>query len=198
MIASRQLRGGRKHAAAALCVLLVGCTASARPPVSGTAHVVTGAFLADGSCRVLVDGVPLFTPGDSARSGRVAAAAVNLAPPGYELDEIACAPAVALATLPPDRAGDRALIVTIHVAHGAAARAGRYVVRGALASDGDTTGIATRAAAAVFGAPLPDSADAAGGVRYLEARDGSVTLTRLDSAHVVGTFTMRARTAWSP
>lgn len=178
-------------------MILAGCTASARPPASGAAHAVTGAFLPDGSCRVLVDGVPLFTPGDSARSGHVGAAAVNLAPPGYELDELACAPAGMLATLPPDRAGDRALIVTIHVAHGATARAGRYVVR-ALGSDGDTTGIATRAAAAVFGAPLPDSADAAGGVRYLEARDGSVTLTRLDSAHVVGTLTMRARTAWSP
>lgn len=185
-------------AAAVLFVLAAGCTASARPPASGAPHVVTGAFLDDGSCRVAVDGVSLFAPADSARSGHVGAAAVNLAPPGYELDEIACAPAGTLATLPPDRAGDRALLVTVYAAHGALARTGRYVVRGALAGDGDTTGIATRAAAAIFGAPMADSAGATGGVRYLEAREGTVTLTRLDGVHVVGTFSLRAAPAWTP
>lgn len=188
--------------AVALLVLAAGClaacTASARPPARRTAHAVTGAFLDDGSCRVLVDGVALFTPADSARSAHVAAAAVNLAPAGYELDELACAPATGLATLPPDRAGERALLVTIYVAQGTAARTGRYTVRGALASDGDTTGISTRAAAAVFGAPDPDAAAQPGGVRYLEARDGIVAVTHIDSGRVVGTFALRALPAWSP
>lgn len=198
MIVARHPRSRLVGSAAALLVLAAGCTASARPPATRSAHAVTGAFLDDGSCRVLVDGVALFTPGDSARSAHVAGAAVNLAPTGYELDELACAPANALSTLPPDRAGERALLVTIYVAPGTAVREKRYVVRGALASDGDTVGIATRAAAAVFGAPGPDSTGPAGGVRYLEARDGIVAITRLDSEHVVGTFALRALPAWSP
>lgn len=176
----------------------LGCTASPRPPAARTAQAVAGSFLDDGSCQVFVDGVALFAPGDSARSAHVADAAVNLAPAGYELDELACAPASTLATLPPDRAGERALLVTMYVAQGATARTGRYVVRGALASDGNTTGVSARAAAAVFGAPAPDSTGPAGGVRYLEARDGIVVITRLDAQHVVGTFALRALPAWSP
>lgn len=183
-------------------VLAAGCTASARPPATRTTHVVSGAFLDDGSCRVLVDGAALFTPADTPRTTHVPAAAVNLAPPGYELDEIGCvASGTAVSDtpqLPPDHAGERALLVTVYAPEGSVARAGRYVVRGALAGDADTVGIATRVAAAVFGARLPDAGEGGPGIRYLEAREGTLTFTRLESGHVAGTFTLRAATAWTP
>lgn len=202
MLTSRHLRGRRLGSVAALVLLAAGCTVSARPPVTGTTHAVTGAFLDDGSCRVLVDGVALFTPADTPRTAHIPAAAVNLAPPGYELDEIACAANEAGAgdalQLPPDRGDERALLVTVYAPQGGAARPGRYTVRGALAGDADTTGIATRAGAAVFGAHLPDVGPGASGIRYLEAREGTVALTRLDSDRVVGTFTLRAAIAVTP
>lgn len=205
MTASLLFAPGRRRAAlvlASVVAVAVGCTRPARDAGDAASLVaVTGAFLADGSCRALVDAAPLFMSSDGQRTTYDPGPIADIAPAGYTLRQLTCAPAGADATLPPDHAGERIVLVTVYAREGAPLRRGRYAIRAGLAAD-DTAGVATRAGVAIFGARTTASAGATGaGVRYLEGREGTLTITSVnpsaDGDRVVGTFSMQAGAAWS-
>jgi len=210
------------HSAPALALLLsyamttAGCAA---PPRDDTASGVTisGEFLADGSCRVLVNGAALFAATDNPRTTYDAGAVADLAPAGYALHQLTCAPsdagsahgsnASATNDVTNDVTNERMLIVALYAREGAPLRDGSYAVREALATPDDTANVAARAGVAVCGAP-PGSHDATGsanahhaGVRYFEGRAGTLTISSVsrdaDGVHVIGTFSARASPAWS-
>jgi len=210
------------HSAPGLALLLIhamttaGCAA---PPRDDTASGVTisGEFLADGSCRVLVNGAALFAATDNPRTTYDAGAVADLAPAGYALHQLTCAPsdagsahgsnASATNDVTNDVTNERMLIVALYAREGAPLRDGSYAVREALATPDDTTNVAARAGVAVFGAP-PGSHDATGsanahhaGVRYLEGRAGTLTISSVsrdaDGERVIGAFSARASPAWS-
>lgn len=184
----------RLHASILLCTIAFGAfgacgsstaTASAREPTVQ----VTGAFLADGSCTVSTDGVPLFAPEARARTTYVRGRALNMAPAGFEVHEIWCAPASAGEPLLPDRPDERAFFINVYAPTGKLAPVQRYViVRGMPTSGGSATAI--RANLSLFGHDsAAQGASSNGiGVTYLTGAVGDVTLTHVDSALVVGTF----------
>lgn len=180
----------------------LGCRASSAdsrgPGAQGASSLASahGELLADGSCRVTVDGAPLFTPGDVPRTTYDSGAVADIAPAGYGLHQLACAPGGVDPASPPERGDERMLLVTLYVRDGASLHLGRYVVRAGLADGSDTTGADSRAGIAIFGSRATRGASRAG-VRYLEAREGTLEITSVEGAHVVGRFDVRAGTAWS-
>lgn len=192
-------RAGRV-AALALTFLFASCTRAARDADHTPALVaVTGAFLADGSCQATVDGAALFAAIDRQHTTYDAGAVADVAPAGYAMHQLACAPADAEPGAP-DSGGERLVLITLYTREGSSLRAGRYTVRAGLATADDTAGAATRAAVAVFGVAIESGAPGGGsrdGVRYLEGREGELTITSADSARVVATFSVRAGAAWS-
>lgn len=190
MTASRlsPLRIGALGAGVAIVIAIAAC---ARGDRAATPLVtVTGDFLADGSCRALVSGAALFTPGDRPHTTYDAGPVADIAPAGYTIRQLACAPAGARG-----HAGEPTVLVTLYARAGAPLHAGRYDIRAALATSADSVGPAARAGVAVFGAPSMSSSGA--GVRYLEGRSGTLTITSADADRVVGAFSMRAAEAWS-
>lgn len=185
-------------------LVAIGCThATSDAHDPAPLVTVTGDFLADGSCHATANGVALFASGDRQRTSLDAGAVADIAPAGFTMHQLACAPADAEPGTP-DRAGDRAVLITLYARTGEALRAGRYAVRAGLADGDDAAGVATRAGVAIFGAPVASAAGGAGGagVRYLEGREGTLDITSVDStsadgAHVVGRFNVRAQPAWS-
>ena len=215
MTASRFSPG---HGATALALLLIfgmsaaGCAAPRRDDTA-SGVTVSGEFLADGSCRVLVNGATLFAATDHPRTTYDAGPVADLAPAGYALHQLTCAPSDAGsahgsdARATNDGTDERMLIVALYAREGAPLHVGRYSVREALAAPDDTANVAMRAGVAVFGAP-PGSHDAAvtggaqhAGVRYLEGRAGTLTISSVsrdaDGERVIGTFSARASPAWS-
>jgi len=189
-----------------------GCAAPRRDDTTRDV-TISGEFLADGSCRVLVNGAALFAATDHPRTTYDAGAAADLAPAGYALHQLTCAPSDAGSARGSDgrttNAGtdERMLIVALYAHEGAPLHVGRYSVREALAAPDDTANVAARAGVAVFGAP-PGSHDAMdngnahrAGVRYLEGRAGTLTISSVsrdaDGERVIGTFSARASPAWS-
>lgn len=206
------------HCAPALALLLIyamttaGCAAPRRDDTASDV-TISGEFLADGSCRVLVNGAALFAATDHPRTTYDAGAVADLAPAGYALHQLTCAPSDAGSAhgssgrATNDVTDERMLIVALYAREGAPLHDGRYAVREALAAPDDTANVAARAGVAVFGAP-PGSHDATvnggahhAGVRYLEGRTGTLTISSVsrdaDGQHVIGTFSARARPAWS-
>lgn len=175
----------------------VGCAPPVRGAAADAAPVsITGDFLADGTCRAFVNAAPLFAASDSQRSTYDPGPVADIAPAGYTLRQLTCAPAGIDPALPPDRADERMVLVTLYAREGTPLRAGRYTIQAGIATADDTAGAAARAGVAVFGVPGPRGATGAG-VRYLEGRDGVLTITGADGGRVVGTFSMRAVAAWS-
>lgn len=197
--------GPRRIAALVLALtvivtIAVGCRRSAGDAAGDAAPVrVTGDFLVDGTCHALVEGAPLFAAGDGQRSGYDPGPVADIAPAGYTLRQLTCAPVGVDPALPPDRADERMVLVTLYARAGAPLRVGRFAIRAGLATTGDAAGAAARAGVAVFGALRPGGASGARrvGVRYLEGREGVLTITSADGGRVVGTFSMRAGAAWS-
>jgi len=206
------------HCATALALLLIyamttaGCAAPRRDDTAPDV-TISGEFLADGSCRVLVNGAALFAATDHPRTTYDAGAVADLAPAGYALHQLTCTPSDADsargsdASATNDGTDERMLIVALYAREGAPLHVGRYSVREALAAPDDTANVAARAGIAVFGAP-PGSHDATGsgnahhaGVRYLEGRAGTLTISSVsrdaDGQHVIGTFSAQASPAWS-
>lgn len=189
----------------ALVVAAAGCTPArdhgADRGDRGVAALVdvSGDFAADGSCRAVVNGTALFAPRDRPRSAYDPGPVADIAPAGYTLRQITCTRAGSDPSLPPERAGERMVLVTLYARDGAPVRAGRYDIRSGVATADDSAGVSTRAGVAVFGAPSIVSARDASraGVRYLEGRSGTLTLVSAAAGGVVGTFTMRAGEAWS-
>ena len=158
---------------------------------------VRGEFLADGSCRATVGGASLFTERDAPRSTLDGGAAADIAPPGYVLHQIECAVTGDDRT-PGARPDAPSVLVTVYAREGVPIGAGRYTVRAASASAAGTAAAATRAGVAVFGVPGSRDGDAGGaGVRYLEGREGTLEITAVDGARIVGRFDVRAGAAWS-
>ena len=210
------------HSATALALLLIyamttpGCAAP-RHDDSASGVTISGEFLADGSCRVLVNGAALFAATDHPRTTYDAGTVADLAPAGYALHQLTCAPpdagsahgsnARATNDVTNDATNERMLIVALYAHEGAPLHVGRYSVREALAMPDDTTNVAARAGVAVFGA-RPGSHDATvsggahhAGVRYLEGRAGTLTISSVsrdaDGERLIGTFSARASPAWS-
>lgn len=210
------------HSAPALALLLIyamttaGCAAPRRDDTA-SGVTISGEFLTDGSCRVLVNGAALFAATDHPRTTYDAGAVADLAPAGYALHQLTCAPsdagsahgsnASATNDATNDVTNERMLIVALYAREGAPLHDGSYAVREALATPDDTANVAARAGIAVFGAP-PGSHDATGrgnahhaGVRYLEGRAGTLTISSVsrdpDGERVIGTFSARASPAWS-
>lgn len=210
------------QAATALAPALVfsmitwGCAAPHHDDDAASLAAVSGEFLADGSCRVMVNGAALFAATDRPRATYDAGPVADLAPTGYALHQLTCAPADADAHADAHAdthadmargADERMLIVTLYAPEGAPLRVGRYTIREALATTDDTANVAARAGVAVFGAPA-GARGASGereahraGVRYLEGRAGTLTISGVgraaDGEHVIGSFTARASPAWS-
>lgn len=196
-------------ALASLITVVIGCTHArdnGRADHATSLVAVTGDFRADGSCTAVVAGAMLFAPGDAQRTSYDAGPVADLAPAGYTLRQLMCAPANADPALPPDHAGERndnrMVLVTLYAREDAPIRAGRYTIRAGLATPDDTVDVATRAGVAVFGAiDAAPGASSGAGVRYLEGREGTLTITTVgpgaDSGRVVASFSMRAGTAWS-
>lgn len=206
------------HSATALALLLIygmttaGCAAPRRDDTA-SGVTISGEFLADGSCRVLVNGAALFAATDHPRTTHDAGAVADLAPAGYALHQLTCVPSDAGSARGPDASAtndmtnERMLIVALYAREGAPLHVGSYSVREALATPDDTANVAARAGVAVFGVP-PGSHEATesgnahhAGVRYLEGRGGTLTIASVsrdaDGQHVIGTFSVRASPAWS-
>jgi hypothetical protein len=181
--------------ALASTIHVVSCAPAARDGGSVAVEPVMGTFAADGSCQATVRGVALFAATDRQHATYDAGGGAGIAPAGFTLHQLACAPADA-APGAPDRSGDRLVLVALYVPTGSSLRPGRFVVRAGIGGDGDTTGIASRAGIAIFGARDGGSASRAG-VRYLEAREGVLDVTAVDGARVVARFDVRAGEAWS-
>ncbi len=206
------------HGAAARALLLIvgmtaaGCAASRRDDTT-SGVTISGEFLADGSCRVLVNGAALFAAADHPRTTYDAGAVADLAPTGYALHQLTCAPSDAASARGSDAhatndvTDERMMIVALYAHEGGALRVGRYSVREALATTDDTTNMAARAGVAVFGtppgshSPTENGTPHHAGVRYLEGRAGTLTISSVsrgaDGEHVIGTFSARASPAWS-
>lgn len=196
---------------ASLAIILVSALAcsSRDVPAASAAGVnartvqITGELLANGSCRVRANGAEVFAPGDSARTVVIAGRAANMAPPGHDLYELWCAPADVAEPMVPDSPSDRALVILLYPRAGAAPLPGHYLIARDIPSSG---GSATEARA---GLSLFDPAHASthastaeqrrerAGIAYLAGDSGTVTLSRVDSTRVVGTFTVRATQAWT-
>jgi len=185
----------------------LGCSASSADSRGADAQGASsiaraqGEFFENGSCQVTIDGAPLFSASDSARATYDTGAVADIAPAGYALHQLACAPAGADPALTPERADERMTLVLVYVRTGASLRPGRYVVHAGMAEGGDTVDVGSRAGVAIFGSRALGGAATGGasraGVRYLEARDGTLEITRVEGAHVGGRFDVRARAAWS-
>lgn len=164
---------------------------------AGALATVHGDFLADGTCRATVNGAALFAAADAPHSSQEEGAVADIAPAGYELRQIACAAADA-APSQPERTDERMVLVTLYVRAGSSLHAGRYVVHAGVADAGDTTGVASRAGIAIFGARASSDGEARhAGVHYLEGRDGTLQITSVDSSRIVGRFDVHAGAAWS-
>lgn len=211
MTASRFSRSRVSSALTAALVVGTSIAACAAPRRDASAPLATvsGELLADGSCRVTVNGAALFTPADRPRASYDAGPVADIAPAGYALHQLTCASADSDSTRSSDThaTDERMVMVTLYGREGAPLRIGRYTIREALETASDTTDVAARAGLAIFGAPV-GSRDTSGaadehhaGVRYLEARGGTLSITSVtrgaDGDRVVGTFTARASPAWS-
>ncbi len=151
---------------------------------TGAAVRIDGEFLADGSCRVTADGVPLFSEGEKPRTTYLRGRALNMAPSGYEVHEIWCAPMTAGEPMLPAHPNDRAFFINVYPPTGKLAAAQHYVVvRGVPRSSGSAT--ALRANISLFG---HDTTAQGPGTTYLTGAAGDVVLTQVESARVVGTF----------
>lgn len=170
-------------------ILLASACACSTPHVVAQEPTVqiTGEFLADGSCRVTVNGTPLFSESEKPRTIYLRGRALNMAPAGYDLHEIWCAPITAGEPMLPDQPNERAFFVNVYAPTGKLAPAQHYlIIHGLPRSSGSATAI--RANVSLFGhsttAPTAESL----GTSYLAGTAGDVTLTQVDSTRVVGTF----------
>ncbi|MGI8509076.1 MAG: hypothetical protein ACR2MQ_07100 [Gemmatimonadaceae bacterium] len=180
--ASGSLCGAITIAAFAACGSSVPHVVRQAPTVQ-----ITGEFLADGSCRVTVDGTPLFSESEKPRTSYVRGRALNMAPAGFDLHEIWCAPITAGEPMLPDQPNERAFFINVYAPTGKLAPAQHYVIiRGLPRSSGSATAI--RANLSLFGHSSTARTPTSLGTSYLTGTAGDVTLTQVDSTHVVGTF----------
>ncbi|MGI8546200.1 MAG: hypothetical protein ACR2M1_02525 [Gemmatimonadaceae bacterium] len=185
----------RSCASAPICIttavlILLACGSSVPHAVPQEVTVqIQGEFLADGSCRVTADGVPLFPESDRPRTIYLRGRALNMAPSGYDMHEIWCAPVTASEPMLPDKPKERAFFINVYPPTGKLAVAQHYiVVRGIPRSSGSAT--ALRANISLFGHDTTTNGGASQGpgTTYLTGAGGDVTLTQVDSVRVVGTF----------
>lgn len=151
-------------------------------------HIV-GEFLVDGSCQVTVDGTPLYSESEKPRTIYLRARALNMAPAGFDMHEIWCAPITAGEPMLPDRPDQRAFFINVYAPSGKLAIAQHYLVmHGLPKSSGSATAI--RANVSLFGHNPTARRVAADhlGTTYLAGTAGDVILTRVDSTGVIGTF----------
>ncbi len=154
-----------------------------------TAEVsVTAEFRADGSCTVSVDGAQLYGVGDGARTIFLHARAVNIAPAGYELHELWCAPPSDGEPELPDTPGGRAFFVSLYAHPSAIPAAGSYTIARSIPEAGEA---ATHANVVVYD-PAHVPASTQPSRYYLTGISGTVTLASTDSSHAVGRVNTRA------
>lgn len=166
-------------------------TRSRRPP----AVEVAGEFRGDGSCQVFADGVPVFNSADSAETSYIRGAMLNTAPGGYETHEVWCAPRGPDQPMPPLDYTERLFVIMIFAPTDHLARTGSYSVRTGMATPATAP---IRANAALFGMTpkIPDDTmPIRVGLIYLAGTRGTFVVSHVDSARVVGKFTMRAQRA---
>lgn len=159
---------------------------------------ITGEFLADGSCKVTADGAPLYSDSEKPRTIYLRGRALNMAPAGFEMHEIWCAPPSGSEPMLPDQPNERAFFMNVYAPSGQLAVAQRYIiVRGMPTSSGRAT--ALRANMSLFDPKYSAGTGASGpATTYLAGAVGDMTLTQVDSTRVVGTFKalgVRERTA---
>lgn len=150
---------------------------------------ITGEFLADGSCRVTVDGTPLYSESEKPRTSYVRGRALNMAPAGYDIHEIWCAPMSAGEPMLPDQPNERAFFINVYAPTGKLAPAQHYlIIHGLPRSSGSATAI--RANLSLFGhnSSATTAVEKPLGTTYLAGTAGDVTLTQVDSTRVVGKF----------
>lgn len=173
-------------AAFAACGASTPRTVPRTVPDDGAVHIV-GEFLADGSCRVTADGAPLFSESEKPRTVYVRGRALNMAPAGFDMHEIWCAPMTAGEPMLPDQPNERAFFINVYAPAGKLAPAQHYlIIHGLPRTSGSATAI--RANLSLFGHSSTARTAKSLGTSYLAGTAGDVTLTQVDSTLVVGTF----------
>lgn len=152
-------------------------------------HEITATLREDGSCSATVDGRELFRNDDYPRVSELHDAVAGMAPEGYHVEQIWCAPgklAVDGAVDP----GSRAVSIALLVRDGSALPLGDFAIRPLVAGDAADPHAAS---VAVFGTTASEGP----GLRYLEGEAGRISLTRVASRRVAATLSARASEATS-
>jgi hypothetical protein len=154
---------------------------------------LTGAFRDDGTCQVFANGSPTFAPADSAETTYIREGTFNMAPPGFEVHEIWCAPRSPDEPMLPITANDRVFIVMLFAPTGKLAQPRTYQVHLGLPSSEKAP---YRAGAALFGMSqqkINDTLPLRTGLLYLAGTRGTVTITQVAPERIVGTFLIHAQ-----
>ena len=154
---------------------------------------IAGKFMADGSCSVLADGIPVFTESDSARTTYIRGAMLNAAPAGFETHEVWCAPRSDDQPMPPLDARERSLLFVIFPRAGTIASAQTYSVRTGMATPTSAPGQANGALFGMSPQIKGDSTPIRIGMVYLAATRGTLVITRATETSIVGSFDVKAQ-----
>ncbi len=168
---------------------VLGACGSSAPyaVVRGITVRIAGEFRPDGTCTVSADSVPIFAESEKPRTIYLRGRALNMAPDGFDVHEIWCAPITAGEPMLPDQPNERAFFINVYAPSGKLAPAQHYMVRRGLPTSGSAIGPAVRANVLLFGHDTTSRASGPGNV-YLTGAVGDLNLTQVDSARVVGTF----------
>jgi hypothetical protein len=192
-----QILRNRIQITVALVLLPVMASAQSSAARSKAGVEVTGEFRDDGSCQVFANGVPTFQIIDSAQTTYVRGATLNMAPAGFDAHEIWCAPKSPEQPMLPLVAADRVFIVMLYAPTGKLVEPRIYEIRLGLPTP-DTAPY--RAGAALFGMSqqkFNDTLQVRIGLLYLAGTRGNVVVAHVDSARIVGSFTIHAQPAFT-
>jgi hypothetical protein len=162
-------------------------------PPGKAAVSVTGEFREDGSCAVFADGVAVFKPTDSAQTSYIHGASLNLAPTGFDAQEVWCAPKGPEQPMPPLDYKERLFVVLLYAPAGKLVQLRSYDVRTGIPT---VTTASHLVGAALFGMTPQVSNDSMPirvGLMYLSGIRGKVAVTRVDTDHLVATFRITAQ-----
>jgi len=158
---------------------------------------ITGEFRENGSCQVFADGVAAFAATDSAQTTYLRGSTINLAPAGFDIHEIWCAPKSPDQPMLPLAATDRVFVVMLYAPTGKLAEPRSYEIRLGLPTMETAP---YRAGAALFGMSqqkFNDTLPVRMGLLYLAGTRGTVAISRVAENGIVGTFSIHGQPAFT-